>query len=143
MAPRRRPTTPATPYTSRYTGARKDDLRIVCLSIHWTPEHAEHETPGEETDHCIAKASISYRIGLPGPNENRRLEWLTSSGQGNVTRYASVSGGTAALAELQEQRSFVADMELEDLRLHLRHFGIDPSDTEWRQLRERTQVIAR
>lgn len=85
-------------------------VRIDHIRLIWEPDDSSH---GEG---CIARAQVSYPIGETG---SRRLEWLTSGGlwgiEGATPRY----------------RRAVEQVQEDDLRVHLRAFGIKPSDQDW------------
>jgi len=70
-----------------------------------------------------AKAIVSYQIRSGIPCSHRRLETFTSGGLWGVESDSD---------NVQE----VAAEQLDELRLHLRAFGIHPTDEDWKELAE-------
>jgi hypothetical protein len=86
-------------------------LRIDRVSISWQNEGGDL--------FCQASALVSY----PTQDDNRRLETLTSGGLGGIHPDSS-----------RAYLDAIRDGELDDLREHLTHFGIEASDRDWEVL---------
>lgn len=104
---------------------RKDDLRIDRVEILWYPD--EHRA---RSSVCSAMAWTSYALAefrqaqaIHHKTADRRIQTFTSGGL-----YGIESGGS------QEYIREITDEQLDDLRLHLKHFGIDPDDQTWNRL---------
>lgn len=101
------------------------DLRVDDVRIKW-----EQDTEGHATWSVVAIATVSYQLGSNG---DRRLETLSSAGLHGIEL------GDRASADAM-YRSELEDEQLEDLRLHLRVFGInvDAGLVNWSEHRRRT-----
>lgn len=101
-------------------------LRIDQLSIEWL-EDGEWDDSADASGNyrllgCRAVAEVSYSTADPvliNTAGSRRLEWLKSGGLWGIDTPSP------------EYQAEVEQNELLDLRVHLTHFDINPTDDEW------------
>ncbi len=90
-------------------------MRVDKITVRNVPDDGLEQ---HKTVYIFAQAQVSYSIG----DNSRRLEFLNSAGLSGV-----IEADTKNVAEIVGE-------QLDDLRNHLRMFGIVSTDLEWKQL---------